>query len=81
MAKAATLRPLASPDGRVPIVEPERMTAGQRWRLRRDLVIYIANQQGVSQRMLADVFDLPHSRVATIIQLMRARYGSGSPAT
>ena len=51
------------------------MSVGRRWRLRRNLVIYIASQQGVSQRMLADVFDLPHSRIAAIIKELRTRYG------
>lgn len=49
------------------------MTVGQRWRLRRDIVIFIASRQGVSQRMLADVFDLPRSRIAAILKLMEAR--------
>lgn len=51
------------------------LSVGRRWRLRRNLVIYIASQQGVSQRMLADVFDLPHSRIAAIIKELRAHHG------
>lgn len=47
-------------------------TVGQRWRFRRNLVLYIASQQGVSQRMLADVFDLPRSSVYDILREMRA---------
>ena len=44
------------------------LTVGQRWRLRRNLVIYCAfTQSGFSQRLLADVFDLPRSRIAAII--------------
>lgn len=42
---------------------------GRRWRFRRDLVIYLAHRHnGLSQRFLADVFDLPRSRIAAIIQ-------------
>jgi len=48
---------------------------GQRWKFRRNLVIYIANQHGASQRMLADVFDLPHSRIAAILKELRTKYG------
>lgn len=50
-------------------------SVGQRWKFRRNLVIYIANQHGVSQRMLADVFDLPHSRIAAILKELRVKYG------
>ena len=53
----------------------KRVSVGRRWKLRRNLVIYIANQQGVSQRMLADVFDLPHSRIAAILKEFRTNYG------
>lgn len=52
-----------------------RATVGQRWKLRRNLVIYIASQHGASQRMLADVFDLPHSRIAAILKELRQQYG------
>ena len=52
----------------------KRMTTGQRWKFRRNLVIYIANQHGASQRMLADVFDLPHSRIAAILKELRNNY-------
>ena len=50
-------------------------TVGQRWKLRRNLVIYIASQHGASQRLLADVFDLPHSRIAAILKELRQQYG------
>lgn len=53
----------------------KRLSVGQRWKLRRNLVIYIANQHGASQRMLADVFDLPHSRIAAILKELRTKYG------
>ena len=53
----------------------KRASVGQRWKFRRNLVIYIANQHGASQRMLADVFDLPHSRIAAILKDLRTKYG------
>ena len=53
----------------------KRASVGQRWKFRRNLVIFIANQHGVSQRMLADVFDLPHSRIAAILKELRHKYG------
>ena len=53
----------------------KRTSVGQRWKFRRNLVIYIANQHGASQRMLADVFDLPHSRIAAILKELRTKYG------
>ena len=37
------------------------------WKFRRDLIIYVARQHGVSERVLADVFDLPTSRIAEIM--------------
>lgn len=48
------------------------MTVGQRWRFRRDLVITAAHRAGFSQRFLADVFDLPHSRVGAIVAEVEA---------
>jgi hypothetical protein len=47
---------------------PPNASIGRRWRFRRDMVIYISSQSGVSQRMLAEVFDLPRSRIAAIIK-------------
>lgn len=48
---------------------PVGASAGRRWRFRRDLVIYLAHRRnGLSQRFLADVFDLPRSRIAAIVQ-------------
>ena len=47
---------------------PLNATNGQRWRFRRNLVIYLAHRNGLSQRLLADVFDLPKSRIAAIIK-------------
>jgi hypothetical protein len=50
---------------------PPNASAGKRWRFRRNLVIYVAHRHGLSQRLLADVFDLPRSRIAAIIQELR----------
>jgi hypothetical protein len=50
------------------VVPGPRATTKQRWRFRRDLVIYVAARQGLSQRFLADVFDLPRSRIGSIVQ-------------
>jgi len=61
----------------IPIPEPtlpDNASIGRRWKLRRNMVIFIASQNGVSQRMLADVFDLPHSRIAAIVKEFRAKY-------
>jgi hypothetical protein len=46
---------------------PENSSPGRRWRFRRDMVIYHAHSGGFSQRVLADVFDLPRSRIGAII--------------
>jgi len=61
----------------IPVTEsvlPANTSVGRRWKFRRNLVIYIASQQGVSQRLLADVFDLPHSRIAAILKEFRTKY-------
>lgn len=47
---------------------PPNVSAVKRWKFRRNLVIAIAHRQGVSQRLLADVFDLPRSRIAAILK-------------
>ena len=48
---------------------PPEASPGRRWRFRRNLVIYLAHRRnGLSQRFLADVFDLPRSRIAEIIK-------------
>jgi transposase len=47
---------------------PPGSTPGQRWRYRRNRLIYLAHRQGLSQRFIADVFDLPRSRVGEIIK-------------
>jgi hypothetical protein len=48
---------------------PSNASVGKRWRFRRNLVIYLAHRRnGISQRVLADVFDLPRSRIAAIVK-------------
>lgn len=48
------------------------MTVAQRWRRRRNLVIAaVYHTPGISQRLLADVFDLPRSRIQTILRDLR----------
>ncbi len=54
---------------------PPNASAGRRWRFRRDLTIYVAYRSGLSQRHLAEVFDLPRSRVAAIIKGFAALCG------
>lgn len=59
----------------VPVLPPNA-TVGRRWRFHRDLVIYLAHRRnGLSQRLLAEVFDLPRSRISTIIQDFPSRIG------
>jgi hypothetical protein len=54
-----------------------RMTVGQRGRIRRDMVIQIAASAGVSQRILAEVFDLPRSRIGVIVATdLQAKIGN-----
>lgn len=55
------------------------LTSGRAWKFRRNLVIVIAYNAGVSQRVLADVFDLPHSRIAAIVKEFRGRFGDRRP--
>ena len=55
---------------------PPNASVGKRWRFRRNLVIYVAHQKGLSQRLLADVFDLPRSTIAGIVKEF-ARYEGG----
>lgn len=47
-------------------------TVGQRWRRRRALVIVTAWREGLTQRLLASVFDLSAQRVSEIIAEMTA---------
>jgi hypothetical protein len=39
----------------------------ERWTFRRNLVIYVARKHGVSDRLLADVFDLTVAQVRAIL--------------
>lgn len=49
-----------------------KLTVGQQRRFKRDLLIYGGYKKlGFSQRQLAEVFDLPRSRIGTIIQACR----------
>ena len=73
MAGNALLSKVESASLSLPAV-PENATVGRRWKFRRNLVIFIASQNGASQRLLADVFDLPHSRIAAIIKEFRMKY-------
>lgn len=63
------------------VSRPERMpvlrTEGQRRRFRRNLVIAAAHRQGVSQRVLAEVFDLPRSRIGEIVAEVAALTSGG----
>ena len=47
---------------------PPNASVGKRWRFRRNLVIFVAHRHGLSQRLLADVFDLPRSTVSSVIK-------------
>ena len=62
--------PVAIPD------LPANASVGRRWKFRRNLVIVIASRNGASHRLLADVFDLPHSRIAAIIKEYREKYAT-----
>ncbi len=73
MAANALLSKVESASFSVPTL-PENATVGRRWKFRRNLVIFIASQNGASQRLLADVFDLPHSRIAAIVKEFRTKY-------
>jgi len=46
----------------------ETASAGKRWRFHRNVVIFVAALNGVSRSILADVFDLPKSRISAIIR-------------
>lgn len=49
------------------------MTVGQAWRRKRNLVIVgIHRALKVPQRMLGDVFDLPHSSIGKILETERS---------
>ncbi len=76
MTKTTVARPLRlrDVDGEylsIPALPPNA-SEGKRWKFRRNAVIFVAHRNGFSQRVLADVFDLPRSRIATIIKEFRA---------
>ena len=52
---------------RLPVLPPNA-SVSKRWKFRRNAVIFVAHRHGFSQRVLADVFDLPRSRIASIIK-------------
>lgn len=56
---------------------PRDVSVGKVWRFRRNIVIFVAYREGIPQRVLADVFDLPRSRIATIIKEIKNIYISG----
>ena len=74
-----SVRPRPRPDDQDALPEapplPANASAGKRWRFRRNVVIYVAHRNGLSQRLLADVFDLPRSRIAEIVREFRAYDG------
>jgi hypothetical protein len=53
------------------------LSIGRKWKFRRNMVICVAHKHGVSQRFLADVFDLPCSRICAIVKEFREKYGEG----
>lgn len=53
---------------------PSTAGVGKRWKFRRNVVIFIAYRNGVSQRGLADVFDLPRSTIAAVIKDFKRSY-------
>jgi predicted XRE-type DNA-binding protein len=61
---SAEVRQAGSPVSLPP--PPLRASVGQRWRFRRNIVIYVAARAGLTQRHLSEVFDLPRSRISTI---------------
>lgn len=52
---------------RLPVLAPNA-SVGKRWKFRRNVVIFVAYRNGISQRVLAEVFDLPRSRVSVIVK-------------
>ena len=67
--KTIPLRPLVT-DGSersIPRLSPNA-SAGKRWRFRRNVVICVAHRNGVSRRLLADVFVLREKRISAIIR-------------
>jgi hypothetical protein len=50
-------------------------TEGQRWRRRRNIAIAILHVAGMSQRTIADIFDLPRSHVGVILKQIKGETG------
>lgn len=59
-----------------PALDTSKMTPGQKQKFLRNLGIVAGARAGVSQRELAQIYDLPHSRVAVIIAEFR-QYAEG----
>ncbi len=84
MTKTKVIEPLRLRDGdagryQIPALPPNA-SPGKRWKFRRNAVIYLAYRGGFSQRVLADVFDLPRSRIAAIVKEFRALARDGETA-
>lgn len=71
LRKPVSIDPSIAPSAKAEAAAGCFSTVGKRWRFRRNLAIYLAHEAGMSQRFLADVFDLPRSGIGTIIQEMR----------
>jgi DNA-binding transcriptional regulator LsrR (DeoR family) len=56
---------------------PPNASVSKRWKFRRNAVIVIAYLNGISQRTLAEVFDLPRSTVASIIEEISGENSAG----
>jgi hypothetical protein len=50
---------------------PSNPSVGCRWRFRRNLVIYVAAGAGLSYQHLSQVFDIPRSRISSILDNFR----------
>ena len=70
VVRPVRLRDVGGENLSVPALAPNA-SVSKRWKFRRNAVIYVAHREGFSQRVLADVFDLPRSRIATIIKEFR----------
>lgn len=50
------------------LAPPPDAGVAKRWRFRRNMVIFVAHAQGITQRDLGAVFDLPQSRISAIVR-------------
>jgi hypothetical protein len=73
MASKAWLRKVEGDEVAIP-APPANVSVGRRWKFRRNVLIYFASQHGFPQAYLADVFDLPRSRIAAILKEFRDQY-------